>query len=133
MSFVYADKIDDVIRIYCDTKVSFSEGIYASISREQKELIDKFGIVKTNIVCPTISISFAGNNIFMASRLFKALCDKKSFEIEEVIDLAYRIHMEAKRDDIEFLIANYEGNESGELCCIKDRKIDRIKLHITPS
>ena len=125
MSFVYAEKKEGVIQIYCDTKISFSEGIYASISREQKVLIDKFGIVKTNIVCPTLSISFAGNNIFLASRLFKALCDKKTFEIEEAIDLAYRIHMEAKPDDIEFLIASYEGSESGEICCIKERKIER--------
>lgn len=123
MSFVFAEKMEATFRIYCDTKIGFNSFAGACYSQEQMALIKKYGIVKTTIICPEMSISYAGNNIFLASKLFSYLYKLKRFEINVVLDIALAIHLEAAPDDIEFIIASCE-NQRFSLNCIKNGKLD---------
>ena len=77
MSFVFAEKNNNTLNIHCDTKIGLDDSSIPLYSCEQKEAIEKYGIVKTTIICPEISISFAGNNIHLASKLFVQLSEKK--------------------------------------------------------
>lgn len=122
MSFVYAEKRNDTIDIHCDTKIGLDDYAGAIFSRRQKELVEKYGIIKTILICPEISISFSGNNIFLASKLFYQLCEKKEFTTQEVISMAYNIHLTGKIDDIEFIVASSE-DDMLSLCCIKEHEI----------
>ena len=123
MSFVYAEKWGDTFDVHCDTKIDL-EKAPVSFSSEQARLIDKYGIVKTTIICPEISISFAGNDIFRASLLFHRLFEKKTFTTNEVVDMAYETHMEGDINGIEFIVASCENNVLS-LHCIKEHSIDR--------
>ncbi len=123
MTFVYAEKIDDLMRIYCDTRIKLDDRYPCTYSFEQRKLISKYGIVKTTIICPEMSISFAGNNIFLASKLFLELSKKKRFETKDVVEMAMDIHMSSDPDDIEFIIASCEDGKIS-LQCIKNRKLD---------
>lgn len=69
MSFVYAEHISDSINIHSDTKVGFNDFIGASISKKQQDVMRQYGIIKTKVISPGLAISFAGNNIFLASKL----------------------------------------------------------------
>ena len=120
MSFVYAEKKNDTIDIYCDTKMGFDNFAGASFSEEQLKCINKYGIVKITLICPEIGIGFAGNNIYLASELFYRLYDKRVFTTNDVVEMAYDIHMRSKDNDIEFIIASCE-NGSLSLHCIKER------------
>ncbi len=122
MSFVYAEKLEDTIDIHCDTKTGLDDLALASYSPEQLVLIQKYGIVKTTVVCPEISISFAGNNVYFASELFRKLHEKKSFTTQEVVEMAYDIHKAGDVNDVEFIISSCEENVLS-LCCIKEREI----------
>lgn len=124
MSFVFAEKNNNTLNIHCDTKIGLDDSSIPLYSCEQKEAIEKYGIVKTTIICPEISISFAGNNIHLASKLFVQLSEKKTFTTEEVIDLAYDIHTSGCDDDIEFIIASCE-DDSLSIHCIKNNTITR--------
>ena len=122
MSFVYAEKGDNSLDIHCDTKIELDSFAGASFSLEQIELIRKYGIVKTTLVCPEISISFAGNNIYLASKLFNRLYKKRRFSTKELVDMAYAIHMEGNINDIEFIIASCDEGVLS-LICIKEHEI----------
>ena len=124
MSFVYAEKWNGTLSIHCDTKLSIDSLAEASFSHEQKDLIRKFGIVKTTIICPEIGISFAGNNTFLASKLFSQLYEAKSFTTQDVIDMAFSIHSSGNTDDIEFIISSCEDGVLS-LHCIKEGCIQR--------
>lgn len=124
MSFVFAEKVDNIFHIYCDTKISFEHSGITPFSDEQKKLIEKYGIVKTTIICPTVSISFAGNNIFLASKLFRTLYEMGEFEVDEALEAAWNIHKESTPNDIEFIIASCE-NQIPVLHCIKDRTVQK--------
>ena len=129
MSFVYAEKykLDDkskeTVHIFCDTKIIPTDYSFASFSSKELDLIKKYGIIKSTIICPEICVSFAGNNLYYAGKLFQTLNDKHFFDRKYVVDTAYDIHMEAKsKDDIEFIISSYENNK---VCidCIKEREL----------
>ena len=122
MSFIYAEKIEKSLHIYSDTKISFNNNSGASFSKEQMVLLNKYGIIKTTIICPTICISYAGNNIFLASELFLKLYEKRTVSLQDVLDLAMEIHLSAKKDDIEFIISSCEDNEL-LLHCIKEGEL----------
>ena len=92
MSFVYAEMKNSTLDIYCDTKIGLDNFAGATFSLEQVALIRKYGIVKTVLICPELAISFAGNNIYLASKLFKRLSEKKIFSTQEVVDMAYDTH-----------------------------------------
>ena len=123
MSFVYAEKCGDTFDVHCDTKINL-ENATASFSAEQAGLIEKYGIVKTTIICPEISISFAGNDIFRASSLFYRLFEKRKFTTNEVVNMAYETHIEGDINGIEFIVASCEDNILS-LHCIKGHKVDR--------
>ena len=122
MSFVYAEKLDNTIDIHCDTKTGLDDLALASYSPEQMVLIQKYGIVKTTVVCPEISISFAGNNVYLASELFRHLYEKMSFTTQEVVEIAYDIHKTGDINDVEFIIASCEEDVLS-LYCIKEHEI----------
>ena len=116
MSFVFAKKTtvlnNETIKVFCDTKIGLVDGAKGTFSDKQIELIKHYGIVKNTIICPEYSISFAGNNIFYASKLFRRLYEKKCFSRDEVIDLAYEIHKNAiNQSDIEFIICSCENSK----------------------
>jgi len=122
MSFVYAEIIKKSLHIYSDTKMSFNNNSGASFSKEQMALSDKYGIVKTTIICPEICISYAGNNLFLASELFMKLYEKRTVSVQDALDSAMEIHLSADKDDIEFIIASCE-NDVLSLHCIKEREL----------
>lgn len=124
MSFVYAELLDETFEIYCDTKITLSECAGLSCSTEQLHAISQFGIVKTTILCPEISVSYAGNDISLAAKLFSMMAKKGSFTTDDVIDTAYKLHKEVDLDAIEFIIASCE-NEQLSLHCIKQNEIHR--------
>ena len=110
MSFVYAEKSDQSIEIYCDTKITPGTAKGALFSPKMQQLIDQYGIVKTTIICPKIAISYAGN-ISKASRLFYALNEKKSFSTEEVLKMAVDISKSDIPNDTDFIVASCENNQ----------------------
>lgn len=124
MSFVYAEKHDETLDIHCDTKIGLDSFAEASFSHEQMELIKKYGIVKTTIICPEICISFAGNNAFLASKLFNQLCEVKSVSVQDIIDMAFQIHLSGNNNDIEFIISSCEDGVLS-LHCIKEGVVQR--------
>ena len=134
MSYIYAEKMKNPntnrnhISIFGDTKIEYGNNSKANISDVQYNLIKKYGIIKNNICCPELCISFAGNDIIHASILFNKLNQIKKFEIDDVIDFAYSIHKSATfEDDIEFLIAYYSDEDKDvHIYCIKEgeKKLD---------
>ena len=129
MSFVYAEKklvIDqETITIHCDTKIWLPEDAKVNFSIEEINLIKKYGIVKFSIIGSTMIIAFAGNNIFLAAKLFAQLCELKSFSVEEAIEKAYAIHSSAEYySDIEFIICSADDNLL-RIDCIKDGSIQK--------
>ncbi len=125
MSFVYAEKtkkkiIGEVLSIYSDTKIEIDDTAGASLSKEQIRAIQKYGIIKSVIICPEFCISFAGNNISLASKLFKSLYEFGTFYRKDVIRLALDIHKSRESlSDIEFIITSCEDGNA-MIDCIKD-------------
>ena len=129
MSFVYAEKRtinnQDIISIHCDTKIVLSDDDITNFSVEEIDLIKKFGIVKVSIIGATMCIAFAGNNIFLAAKLFYQLYEMKTFSVEEAIEKAYAIQNDDCVDDysdIEFIICSADDNVL-RIDCIKDGSI----------
>ncbi|HCB93962.1 MAG TPA: hypothetical protein DEP57_09220 [Selenomonas sp.] len=134
MSFIYAEKYrsEDIgvesVRILCDTKIIPDEYTSMHFSKVQCDCVTKYGIVKSTICNPQLCVSYAGNNILFAARLFSKLRDMESFENDEVSALALDVHNEAaalhstddpnRYDDIEFLITYYHNG---------NYHIDRVK------
>ena len=110
MSFVYAEKVDQSIDIYCDTKITPISSEGALFNPKMQKLIDQYGIVKTTIICPEIAISYAGN-ISKASRLFYALYKKKSFSTKEVLKMALEISNSGIPNDTDFIVASCENGQ----------------------
>lgn len=132
MSFIFAEKVqnldretDETIKVYCDTKVSAESTIGAGISRKLQRQLEKYGIIKSTIICPEFCISYAGNNAFLASNLFHKLYEMKEFFREDVLREAYDVHIAAKNpSDIEFIICSVEDG-SLHIDCIKDNKLSK--------
>ena len=131
VSFIYAEKYRDndseheTVQIFCDTKITPNNYTSACLSNIGYDLVRKYGIVKSTICCPELCISFAGNNILYASKLFKKLKDIGSFEVADVSDHAFNLHLSAEsQDDIEFVIA-YFSNDHIYIDCIKNGKLDK--------
>lgn len=130
MSFIFAEKVpildsevEETIRVYCDTKVSAESSIGAGVSKELQAQLQKYGVIKSTIICPEFCISYAGNNAFLASKLFYKLYEMKTFYREDVIREAYDVHITANDpSDIEFIICSVE-NGTLYIDCIKDKKL----------
>ena len=126
MSFIYAEKYKnentgvESVRILCDTKIIPDEYTPMQFSEVQNDCVSKYGIVKSTICNPQLCVSYAGNNILFATRLFRKLRDMNSFENDEVSTFALDVHNEAaalhsisdldRYNDIEFLITYYHNN-----------------------
>lgn len=128
MSFIYAEKIPceyhnnkETINIYCDTKIIHSSTVGATFpDPTERELIGKYGIAKSTIICPEICISFAGNNIDHAGKLFQELKEQHSFELKDVLTIANKIHNSTPDiNDIEFIITSFENNKL-QIDCVKN-------------
>ena len=127
MSFVYAEKstvIDqNIITIHCDTKIGLSDDAKSNFSVEEISLIKKYGMVKFSILGTTMSIAFAGNNIFLAAKLFSQLYEMKTFSVEEAVEKAYAVHNSANRySDIEFIICSADDNIL-RIDCVKNGSV----------
>lgn len=129
MSFVYAEKTpnedhkNDTLNIYCDTKIIHTSTVGATFpDKTERDLIGKYGIIKSTIICPEFCISFAGNNILFAGKLFNQLKELQTFERNNVVEIAYNIHKSVSdKNDIEFIISSFENNKL-QIDCIKNRK-----------
>ena len=81
MSSIYAEKYRDEnvgvesVRILCDTKIIPDENTSMHFSEVQCDCVTKYGIVKSTICNPQLCVSYAGNNILFAARLFSKLRD----------------------------------------------------------
>ena len=129
MSFCYAEINDEItpvnVSVYTDTKIGFDNYSGASFSLIRKLMVEKYGIVKCTICNRNFCIAFAGNNISLATMLFKKLNELKSFELTDVAEYAFSIHKTAKTvDSIEFIIAYYEEG-TFHLDCVKHNEIMR--------
>lgn len=140
MSFIYVEKnlskttMVESVRVLCDTKIMPNEYTTFQFSDVQNNWVLKYGIVKSTICNPQLCISFAGNNILYAAKLFTRLKDIGSFENENVAKLALDVHKEAaamhgandprRYDDIEFIITYY-CNGSIHIDCVKNGTIGR--------
>ena len=134
MSFVYAEKVysetaeKESIRILCDTKIEMGRYSPAHFSAREYRLVSQYGIVKSTICNPQLCISFAGNNILYASKLFRELAGMESFELPDVSELALKVHQEAgSSNDIEFIIAYY-SDEQTHLDCVKNGVLYRDQI-----
>ena len=129
MSFVYAEKIKYAIeneqiqgiKIYSDTKVSLKGAVKTNWSEQQKKAIEKYGMCKSIIINSRCCISFAGNNIFLLQTLFDQLIKWGKFEINQLIEYAYKIHLSEHKDDIEFIICYVDDNNDKRIVCIKEK------------
>lgn len=110
MSFVYAEKVSQSIAIFCDTKITTAQNKPSLFSPKMLRLVEQYGIAKTTIICPEISISYAGN-ISKASRLFRTLYEKRFFSTEEVLGMAVDISKSGTPDDTDFIIASCENGK----------------------
>lgn len=110
MSFIYAEKIEETIAIYCDTKITTSQKGGSLFSQYMQKMIDRYGIAKTTIICPEIAISFAGN-ISKAARLFRALYEMKSFSTDKIYEIAKDISDSGISCDTDFIIASCEDGQ----------------------
>ena len=131
MSFIYAEKYQEPdtncesVRILCDTKVVLNDYSSTNLSKEEFDLVSKYGIVKSTICCPEVCSSFAGNNIILATKLLNKLKDLKTFEPEDVSDYAFQIYDDADNvNDIEFIVA-YISNGNIHIDCVKDGKVNK--------
>ena len=129
MSFVYAEKYreagfdSELFHVLCDTKTILTDYAGANLSAVGCDMLSKYGIVKSTICCPELCVSFAGSNISYAAKLFKQLENMRSFELDEVSDLALSIHRGASsRNDIEFIVSSYQ-NDAVHIDCIKENTI----------
>ena len=125
VSFIYAEKYRDEnvgvesVRILCDTKIIPDEYTSMQFSKVQCDCVSKYGIVKSTICNPQLCISYAGNNILFAARLFSKLWDMKSFENDEVSAIALDVHNEAaalhSTDNIILFTSASDGGYSYEV------------------
>ena len=129
MSFVYAEKYreagfdSELFHVLCETKTILTDYAGANLSAVGCDMLSKYGIVKSTICCSELCVSFAGSNISYAAKLFKQLENVRSFELEEVPNLALSIHREApSQNDIEFIVSSYQ-NDAVHIDCIKENTI----------
>ena len=133
MSFVFAVKHTfefdgfekKLTSIYSDTKVSLDGTSKETWGDQTWTLVNKYGLIKSIIVGPKCCVSFAGNNIAHAHKLLSQLYAKGMFSEDELLELAFNIHLNAPVDEIEFIIAIADEEDETELVCIKDGEMRR--------
>ncbi|MCH5192591.1 MAG: hypothetical protein J1F11_01430 [Oscillospiraceae bacterium] len=131
MSFVYAEKSQtkfendmyNCTKIYSDTKTTLTGAYLSNWSDKTRMAIEKYGFIKSAIINPKFSVSFAGNNTLYAHKLLEWISSKPKFTDEDVINKAFELHMSTDKDDIEFILC-YVDNDETHITCIKERNID---------
>lgn len=123
MSFIFAEKDKCCTKIYSDTKVTFDEQSKLNWGVNTRNAMGEYGIIKTIIVRDNCCISFAGNDIRLAHKLFQEIIDLKNFSENQLLDRALNIHLSAQPDDIEFIICTADDNDETHIACIKDGEI----------
>ena len=129
MSFIYAEK-DSIsedgskqrVNIFSDTKTTLTGAVLANWSERERKAIELYGFLKSVIIGPTCCISFAGNNTIYAQKLLKWIFEKRFVNDEEMIEKAMQLHLEANRDDIEFIICSSNTGKP-VITCIKNGEI----------
>ena len=132
MSFIYAEKnpnseADDAkqtVKIYSDTKTTLTGAVLANWNQREREAIRIYGFLKSVIIGPTCCISFAGNNTIYAQKHLKWIFEKRIVSDDEMVEEAMRLHKNANKDDIEFIICS---SNSGQpvITCIKNGVVER--------
>lgn len=120
MSFVYAINREEFL-IMSDTKISLNDKLMNLWNTEdERRLIRQIGLIKSVIISPNIVVCYAGNNIDIAAEFLREI---KSVEnsLERIIEIAYKMHSDAKANDIEFIIGYCDKNRR-ELISIKNKQ-----------
>ncbi|MDE5853272.1 MAG: hypothetical protein K2G97_04430, partial [Oscillospiraceae bacterium] len=123
MSFVYAINSVD-FSIMSDTKINLNENLKNLWNTEaERQLIKQVGLIKSVIVSPNIVVCYAGNNIDKAAELLREIKTVGN-NLDQIIEVAFKIHNTAQIDDIEFIIGYCDKNRR-ELISIKNKRIVR--------
>lgn len=125
MSFVFAEKNKSLTTIYSDTKVTFDEQSKLNWGENTRNAMSAYGIIKTIIVRDNCCISFAGNDIRLAHKLFQEIADLGGFSEDQLLNCALKIHLAAQPDDIEFIICTADDNDETHIICIKEGNLFR--------
>lgn len=129
MSFVVAEKtrypfeesVVHGLHAYGDTKIELDGAVKLNWPSVTRRYVLEYGLFKIVIPCPTLCVAFAGNNLWYAHELFSWMAGNSPFEVQELIDRAYELHLAAEsRDDIEFIICETERSKTGSITCIKN-------------
>lgn len=122
MSFIYAMN-DLIFSILSDTKIDLDDDLEKFWESENdRRLVKQIGLMKSIIVSPNLVICYAGNKISKAAELLrKVKC--MPLDMEEIVDLAFNIHINSGEDEIEFLIAYCD--QIRELVSIKNHQVIR--------
>lgn len=122
MSFIYA--MNDVIfSILSDTKIDLKDDLEKFWKAESdRRLVKQIGLIKSIIVSPNLVICYAGNNISKAAELLRKV-KHIPLDMEEIVDMAFKIHIDSGVDEIEFLIAYCD--QIRELVSIKNHQVIR--------
>ncbi|MBQ8920944.1 MAG: hypothetical protein IJ060_02135 [Oscillospiraceae bacterium] len=138
MSFVYAEKIfmnqektAQKVNIFSETKTTLIGAVNEIWSEKEITVIRKYGFIKSVIIGPTCCISFAGNNTIYAQKLLKWIFDKSIVSDEELLAEAFRLHKNAPKDDIEFIICSADSGQP-IISCIKNGKLIEVRI-VLPS
>ena len=85
MSFIYAHKFKDTIKILSDTKPTIADKdilrLQKRFTKEEYDTFIKYGLLKTIIYRPNITISFAGN-VEHFNEFLKFLCDNNIDDVK---------------------------------------------------
>lgn len=119
MSFIYAHKLKNTIRILSDTKPTIeSNDILRLQKRFKKEEYDnfiKYGFIKTIIYKPNITISSAGD-VEHFNEFLRFLYDNKINDVKIIISEAFNLNFKYN-GDIDFIVTTekdiYEITEKG--------------------
>lgn len=123
MSFIYAINSAE-LSIMSDTKISLNDQLEKLWNTEdERRIIKQIGLIKSVIVSPNIVVSYAGNKIDKAAELLREIKSVGN-SLEQIIEIAYKIHNDAEKDDIEFIIG-YCDKTNRELISIKNGKVVR--------
>lgn len=124
MSFLYARKDNEMLYIFSDSKVTFSENdkdmLLKNISNKDIEMLKKYGILKQVIINEHICIGFAGI-LEHFNKLMEYVDNATQISIDSIIKKAFRIHKQYN-EDTDFIILYLESN-SKNIICIKDGDI----------
>ena len=124
MSFIYAMN-DGVFTVMSDTKVTVNDKLLGLWNDpNSRHLVEQLGMIKCIIVGPHIVVAYAGNNVAGMGKLLREVSGSH-IDLEDIIQIAYEIHMEGKEDSIEFIIGYYRSKEESELISIKNNEIVR--------